>query len=158
MGPIRFACDETLGLSADDIALQILDVANWPDFQGYAFLPGIQRAEFEVRTPQVVGSRIRVFNADRSSHVEEIVDWQPGRRLTLHMKEFSPPVSRLATRFDEDWEFEPLGAGTKVTRAFQLHARSAFSWPALWLISIFLKKAIARHLRQMRGAATNLHA
>lgn len=152
MKPIRFACEETLRQFPDEIVRQILDVANWSDFQGYGVLPGIQVAEFEVKTPGIVGSKIRVTNSDGSGHVEEIVEWHPDRRLTLHMKEFSPPVSRLATRFDETWDFETLSSGTKVVRSFQLHARSALTWPLLWMISILLRKAIARHLRQMRSA------
>jgi hypothetical protein len=31
-----------------------------------------------------------------------------------------------------------------------LHAKSAFTRPFLWLISFLLKRAIARHLRQLR--------
>ena len=74
-----------------------------------ASLPGIKAAEFEARTPEVVGTRIRVTNTDGSSHVEEIVEWEPDRRLRLRMGEFSPPLSRLATGFDETWEFERTG-------------------------------------------------
>lgn len=155
MKPIQFACEEMLSQSAEEIVQLILDVANWSDFQGFGVLPGIKLAEFEVRTPEIVGSRIRVTNSDGSSHVEEIVEWQPDCRLTLHMKEFSPPVSHLATRFDETWCFQPHGAETKVTRAFQLHAKSALTWPVLWAISFLLKKAIARHLRQMREQTMN---
>jgi hypothetical protein len=43
----------------------------------------ILRAEFAVKTPEVAGSRIRVSNTAGSSHVEEIVDWQPERRIQL---------------------------------------------------------------------------
>ena len=85
---------------------QILDVTNWMDFKGFGFLPGIKLAEFEVKTPDIVGSRIRVTNTDGSSHVEEIVEWQSDRRLKLHMNEFSPPLARLATSFEETWSFE----------------------------------------------------
>jgi hypothetical protein len=70
-----------------EIASQILDLANWTSFTGYGVLPGITSAEFEVRTPDVVGTRIRVTNTDRSSHVEEIVEWRPDRRVRLDMKE-----------------------------------------------------------------------
>jgi hypothetical protein len=85
MKPITFACHETLPLASEKIAEQILDVAKWPDFRGYGPIPGIKSAEFETRTPNVVGSRIRVTNLDGSSHVEEIVEWQPERRLQLQM-------------------------------------------------------------------------
>jgi hypothetical protein len=158
MKPISFSCEDTLSISAEEIVQQILDLENWTDFQGFAFLPGIRAAEFESRTPEVVGTRIRVKNTDGSTHVEEIVEWHPGRRLTLHFRNFSPPVSRLATRFEETWDFEPIRGGTKVVRSFRLFAKSFLTWPLLWLISILLKKAIARHLAQMRmGRESQVH-
>jgi hypothetical protein len=150
MTPITFTCEETLPLTPEDIARQILDVTKWPDFHGYWPIPGIKVAEFDVLTPGIIGSRIRVTNLDGSKHVEEIVEWQPDHRLQLHMKDFSAPLSRLATRIEETWEFERIGNETKITRTFQMHARSVLARPFLWVISILLKKAIARHLRAMR--------
>jgi hypothetical protein len=152
MKPITFTCEETLSLTPESIAQQILDVARWPEFKGYGFIPGVRVAVFEVQTPQVVGTRIRVTNTDGSSHVEEIVEWQPDQRLTLMMKDFSPPLSLLATAFEETWEFNRLDHATKVTRSFKLHARSSLTRICLMPISWFLKRAIARHLWQMRNA------
>ena len=151
MTPISFSCKETLDLAPEWIARQILDVTKWFDFKGFGPIPGIKVAEFEVRTPEIVGARIRVTNTDGSKHVEEIVEWQPDHRVQLHMKDFSAPLSRLATRIEETWEFERVGNETKVTRSFQMHANSVLTRPFLWVISILLKKAIARHLREMRG-------
>ena len=150
MKPITFACKDTLTLAPEDVARQILDLTKWPDFHGYGPIPGIKAAEFEVQTPGIVGSRIRVTNQDGSSHVEEIVEWQPTQRIRLHMKEFSPPLSRLATWFVETWDFERVGNETKVTRSFELNAKSLLAWPVLWMISFMLKRALARHLREMR--------
>ncbi len=152
MKPVTFTCEETLPLAPGDIASRILDVARWPDFAGSWPIPGIAAAEFEVRTPGVVGSRVRVTNTDGSSHVEEIVQWQPGESLRLQMKEFSPPLSRLATEFVESWAFRRLGGATRVTRSFELHPKSGWTRPVLWLIAWLLKRAIARHLREMRDA------
>jgi hypothetical protein len=151
MNPINFSCEETLSLTPEDIGRQILDLTRWPEFHGYGPIPGIKGAEFDVQTAGIVGSRIRVTNRDGSSHVEEIVEWQPGQRLRLCMKEFSPPLSRLATGFEESWEFKRLEGGTRVTRSFQLHPRSVPARLLLWVISFFLRKAIARHLREMRN-------
>jgi hypothetical protein len=150
MKPITFSCEATLYLAPENIAAKILDLVNWIDFKEYGFLPGIKAAEFEVRTPGVVGSRIRVTNTDGSSHVEEIIEWQPEYRLRLHMREFSAPLSRLATGFVETWEFQRIDNATRVTRSFELHAKSFFARPILWMISFFLKRAVARHLRQMQ--------
>ena len=150
MKPITFSCTETLPLAPEEIAGQILDITNWPGFTGYGPMPGIKAAAFEARTTAVVGTRIRVSNTDGSSHVEEVVEWEPDRRLRLDMKDFSPPLSRLATGFEESWEFQRIDQATRVTRSFELHATSAFARPFLWLISFLLKRAIARHLRQLR--------
>jgi hypothetical protein len=66
------------------------------------------------------------------------------------MTGFSAPLSRLATEFVESWAFEREGTATRVTRSFELHPKSGFTRPALWLISLLLRRAIARHLREMR--------
>lgn len=150
--PITFSCEEMLSVTPKEIAQQALDVSRWPEFTGFAFFPGVKAAEFEVQTPQILGSRISVTNTDGSRHVEEIIEWQPDQRLTLMMKDFSPPLSRLATGFEEMWEFNRLDHATKITRSFTLHARSSLTRIALVAISWFLKKAIARHLWQMRNA------
>lgn len=153
MKPITFSCTETLPLAPEGIAGQILDLANWTGFTGYGPLPGIKAAAFEARTPGVVGTRIKVTNTDGSGHVEEIVEWEPERRLRLDLKDFSPPLSRLATGFGEVWEFERLGGGTRVTRSFEMHATSGLARPVLWLISFVLKRAVARHLIRMRRSS-----
>ena len=147
--PIIFSCNATLPQKPEEIASQILDLSKWPEFNGYGQLPGIKRAEFETRTDEVVGTRIRVTNRDGSTHVEEIVEWEPTRRLRLHMHEFSPPVSRLATAFDETWEFERDGDQTHVARSFVMHPKTILTKPLLWMISLFLKRAIARHLQDL---------
>jgi hypothetical protein len=67
------------------------------------------------------------------------------------MQEFSPPLSRLATGFEETWEFERIGNETHVTRSFRLDAKSVLARLPLRVISFFLKRAIARHLREMRA-------
>lgn len=153
MTPITFSCEETLTMVPEDIARQILDLTKWPDFHGYGPIPGIKTAVFDVQTPGVVGTRIRVTNLDESSHIEEIVEWQPNYRIRLEMKEFSPPLSRLATTFEEIWDFERLEGQTKVSRSFRLHAKSRPARCLLWLMSFLLKRAIARHLREMKGLA-----
>ena len=74
------------------------------------------------------------------------------------MKEFSPPLSRLATRFEETWEFQHTDNGTHVTRSFHLHAKTYLARLLLQVISFFLKRAIARHLREMRTSGVVGHS
>lgn len=152
MKPIQFTCQTVISQPAEEIAAQILDLDRWPEFPGYGPLPGIRQAEFEVRTPEIVGTRIRVTNRDGSTHVEEIVEWDPQRVVRLRMGDFSPPVSRLATHFDETWHFVQRGRETGVTRAFALHPKSWAASIALWFIARLLKKAVERHLVQLRDS------
>lgn len=150
MKPITFSCIETLPLAPQAIAELMLDLANWSSFTGYGPLPGVKSAEFEVRTPNVVGTRIQATNGDGSRHIEEIVEWDPDRRLRLDMKEFSPPLSLLTTHFEEIWEFEPEGERTRVVRSFRMYPRSFIARPILWLISLLLRRAVTQHLRFMK--------
>jgi hypothetical protein len=148
--PITFVCKATFIAAPENIAQQILDLAKWPEFKGYGPLPGIKTAEFESQTPDVVGTKIRVTNTDGSSHIEEIVEWNPGSRIRLRMREFSAPLSRLAIEFLETWEFQRTGNETRVARLFELRPTSIVTWPVLWMISFLLRLAIARNLRQIQ--------
>jgi hypothetical protein len=153
MKPITFACRRAIPQPAEAIADDIADMSRWPEFNGYAFLPGIERAEYETRTAEMVGSRIRVRNRDGSGHVEVITEWQPGRRITMRIGEFTPPLSRLASHFIEDWRFEAAAGGTGVTRSFDLYPARPLTRPFLWLISLFFRRAIDAHLADMDGEA-----
>lgn len=155
MKPIRFQCVELIPQSPQNVAAQILDLNKWTEFAGYGPMPGIKSAEFELKTDQIVGTRIRVTSTDGSIHVEEIRAWDPARRIHLHFQEFSPPLSRLATGFDELFEFENDSDQTRVTRSFELHPRSVWTKPLLWFISLLLRRAIAAHLRQMRAQSAD---
>jgi hypothetical protein len=150
MKPIRFAVEETLASDPARVVAQILDLASWPKFRGFGPIPGIQAAEFIVRRPDVVGTRIRVVSLDGSSHIEEIVEFERDRQLRLRMHDFSLPVSRVALQFHETWEFVPSEGQTKVTRSFELYPRSNWARPMLWIISLFLRRAIRRNLREMK--------
>jgi hypothetical protein len=151
--PITFSCVEELPIRPADICAQIARVEAWPEFRGYGPIPGIASAEYERRTDSMIGSRIRVRNEDGSSHVETITAWNPDHGVAMEMGEFSAPLDRLALRFVETWDFTPVGGGTRVRRAFSLHPRSAMTRVPLWVISLLLRRAIARHLRQMKVAA-----
>jgi len=158
MRPIVFICEETLPLVPEEIARQFLDLTKWPDFQGYWPIPGIKLAEFDVQAPGVVGTRIRVTNLDGSSHVEEIVEWQPDQRIRLGMTGFSPPLSRWAEKFEETWEFKPAENGTKVVRSFQLFAKSFAAELPLRVISFFLRRAVVRDMRRMEASGVAGHS
>jgi hypothetical protein len=152
--PITFVCSSVVQREPREIALQIPLVERWPEFDGWGPIPGIAKAEYELQTEGVVGSRIVVSNRDGSQHVEEFVEWEPDRRVVLRMSGFSRPLARLARRFDEEWTFTPgSSGGTLVTRKLALYPVSRLARLPLLLISLLLKKAIERHLERMRAEA-----
>ena len=64
----------------------------------------------------------------------------------MKLHEFTPPLSRLASHFTEEWHLQPTTGGTHVTRSFQMVATHSLTRPFLWLISLLFRRAIARHL------------
>lgn len=153
--PVVFACSERIRLSPRELSERFTRVEEWHEFEGWGPIPGIARAQYEVRTPVMTGSRIRVLNRDGSSHVEEVVEWLPGERLRIRMDGFTRPLARVARAFTEEWRFSSE-AGTQVTRVyriFSLEPRTAAVRPLLVLLAFFLKRAIARHMRLIRRTA-----
>ncbi|GAB4149263.1 MAG: hypothetical protein Fur0021_10020 [Candidatus Promineifilaceae bacterium] len=153
MQPITFECSQLIPYSALEICAAIADVTLWSEFKGYGPLPGIARAEYVRRTDDMVGSQVRVHNTDGSEHVEEITVWEPGRRVTMKLHGFTPPLRRLATHFTEEWGFTVQDDGTLVTRKFQMFATQPLARPFLWLISLLFRQAVRQHLSDMARAS-----
>ena len=151
--PIRFLCRAVIPMRPKEIAGLILDVSCWGDFQGCWPIPGILSAEYEERTAAIIGSRIRVRNSDGSAHVEEVIAWIPDRLVQIRLDDFSVPLKWLATHFTETWQFErDSPAGTAVSRMFELQPVSVLTWPAVWVLSRCLRRAVCRHLRAMAAS------
>jgi hypothetical protein len=148
----RVVCEREVALRPEAFFEKILDVASWTSFRGWGPIPGIRAARFRTRTPGAVGSVIEVENLDGSTHAEEIVDWQPARRIVMRMSGFSPPLSALASHFVETWSLEPTARGTRVTRAFDLHPNGWRGRLVLPWIARLLGRAAGRHLREMEAA------
>lgn len=150
MKAIVFAVSMDLNLSPEAICRGIFDLDRWPDFTGYGILPGIRNAEFLTRPEGLVGTRIAVTNTDGSTHVEEVMSWDGSKRLVMRLAEFSPPLNRLASHFEEHWHFEPHKQGqTRVTREFHLYPLNPGGGIALRLIAPLLRRAASRHLAGM---------
>jgi hypothetical protein len=110
MKPIEIKIKGHTSKSSQDICAEFLDLGRWSEFEGYFILPGIKKAQFEVKTPTLVGSRIKVQNTDGSTHVEDIIQWDVDSKIALRFQEFQSPLQKLATHFIEAWEFKKIGA------------------------------------------------
>jgi hypothetical protein len=149
MKPIEIKIVGHTQKSSQEICVEFLDTERWSEFEGYSILPGIENARFETRTPELVGSRIRVQNKDGSSHVEEIIEWDVVNKVALRFQEFNSPLQHLATHFVEAWEFRKSATGTEVSRIMTMHPKGMFGWLILIPISQLMKKAFEKNLLQL---------
>ena len=154
MKPISLEVKKNISLTAKEICLKIAEVENWNDFNGYAMLPGIEKAEYEHQMDEMIGSRISVLNSDGSQHIEEILEWEDGKRILMKLHKFSPPLSKFSTHFIEEWDFVSAKKNkTIVMRKFQIFPKSFLTRPFMWFISVFFKKAIIIHMDEMEKEA-----
>ena len=152
MKPIEVNIVGHIRKSSSEICTEILDTERWSEFKGYSILPGIKSAHFEMKTPGLVGSRIKVQNNDGSSHVEETIEWNVARRIALRFQEFNSPLQNLATHFIETWEFRKTSDGTETSRIMTMYPKGLFGWLMLIPISKLMKKAFEKNLRQTSTA------
>lgn len=115
-------------------------------------IPEIKKVELLTPGPVGVGTKIketRVMFGKEASETFEVVEYDPGRRLTL-----------LATSCGAEYlcehRFIPDAGGTRLeleirTRALTLFAR--LMAPVAWLMAGVMKKAIARDLDAFARAA-----
>jgi hypothetical protein len=148
MKPIEIKIAGHIQKSSAEICAELLDTQRWSEFEGYSILPGIKNAHFEVRTPEIVGSRIKVQNTDGSAHVEEIMEWDVAHKIVLRFQEFDAPLKNLATHFIETWEFRKSSDGTDASRIMTLYPKGWLGWLMLMPISMLMKKAFEKNLRQ----------
>ncbi len=148
MKPIEIKIVGHVQKSSPEICTEILDTERWSEFEGYSILPGIKSAHFEVKTPEFVGSRIKVQNKDGSSHVEEIIEWDVNNKIALRFQEFNSPLQNLATHFIETWEFRKSTNGIEASRIMTMYPKGLFGWLMLIPISKLMKKAFEKNLRQ----------
>lgn len=149
MKPISFICTRFIPKPAAEICSEILDTNRWEEFKGYGMLPGIKNATFEIKTNNIIGSRIKVTNTDGSTHTEEIYKWIPGKEIGMKIFQFSAPLNKISSHFTEEWNFETVDTGTFTSRTFHLFPQNNLSYIALWFISFFFKRAISKHLDEM---------
>lgn len=146
MSPITFSIDELVQASPTEFANQFLDLDRWQAFQGVGSIPGIAKAEFETRTEGLVGTKIRITNADGSTCLASITEWKPDARLTLKTTDFSGALFGLVASIEQTLEFEPDERGpTKVARYVKINPTAESAIPTLHDVALDLKKAILLH-------------
>ena len=154
--PVVVTCSRRSQRKPAQICETILDLANWPSFEGSGPVPGIREARYLARPAGLVGTRIGVINADGSSHVEEIVQATQGRSRSLRIGEFSAPASWLFSHFLEHWRFRSEGDATEVERTMELFPRHPLTRPLALVISRYLQRALEQQLRTLLGVSARI--
>lgn len=149
MKVIKFECKSKQTMSGKEICLIIENVTQWVEYKGYGILPGIEKAQYNVKTDNMIGSEILVSNTDGSKHIEEIMEWENGKFVAMKMHGFVFPLNKLATHFTEEWHFSSKDSSTEVIRIFKLYPLNLLARPFLWGISLLLKKSISIQLIEM---------
>jgi len=149
LNPIEITTNGFVNKTPNDICSILLDTNRWSEFEGYSILPGIEKAEFEKRTAEVVGSRIKTRNTDGSSHVEEIIEWDVNKKVVFKFQEFNSPLKNFATHFIEEWNFLAKDEGTEIERSMKMYPKHVMAWLILKPISILMKKALEKNLMQL---------
>ena len=149
MNTLVLSCHHTTSMPVAKIAEGILDLDMWKTFKGWGPLPGIEKAEFERRTDEIVGTKFRVKDTRGGAHAETITQWDLPHLIEIRLDEFEKPLSLLATVFIERWIFRERDDGAvEIERRMQMTPRSVFSVPALVLIRWMMRKALLRSMRQ----------
>ena len=147
--PVIFEYRAEVFFTPEELCEHVLDLGRWTSFEGYGPLPAIVSARFYRETKEVEGTIIAITCADGSSHFEEIIKWCPPHDFTLKLHNFSPPLSKLATHFDEKWSLHRADSATRVTRRFEMYPTHALFRPAVWAISRLMRGAVAHQMRTM---------
>ena len=155
MKSITFSCKRRSPSPPEEIAGQILDLANWTELQGL-WRPagdqggGVRGPHARASSAPASGSRTRTGRATsrRSS------SGSPTARLRLGMNGLLAPAVPPGDRVRGDVGVRAdRRAAPGSSAPSSCTRRSRLTRPLLWLISLLLKRAITRHLRQMREDA-----
>jgi hypothetical protein len=155
MSPLHFSIDELVPISPQDFATRLLDLNHWQSFAGYGSIPAIKSAVEENRTPAIIGTAIRITNADASTCLATITEWHPDYRVAIKTTDLTPPLSDSITSIEETWDLEPEPDGqTRITRLVQIFPKSDENNEEVERVALDLKKAMLMHLHQLKESTT----
>lgn len=151
---IKFSVNVETSLSPGELFDEFFRVENWHSFKGYGPVPGIHEVEMVGVAGSKIGTKFKVLNTDGSSHEETVVEFEANKNLVMKMDTFSKPLNRLASHFVEKWHVEVQGVKTHVERSFELYPKNLAGEVVLRIISLFLKRAVDIHTRQLGNSGS----
>jgi len=154
---LHLTAEQTVDAAPDATFALALDAARFPEFfAGYGPIPAVRAVI--LHAPPAVGSTREIHNGDGSRLTETITALDPPRRHAYTLTGLRPPFSWLVRSGHADWQFEPVGARTRITWHYRWVLTSPLAWPvAALLLPLCMRRAMARCLAAMAAALAAPH-
>jgi uncharacterized protein YndB with AHSA1/START domain len=140
MTHLDVTAETTIGADRDRVAAYAMDPRNDPIWIG-----GIKHVEVLTDGPVEKGSTVRRlagFMGKRIEYVMEIIELEPGRRLTMH-------AIRSPFPMDVTYTFEDAGAGTRVRIRVEGDPGAAYRLAGPFLPAL-VRRPVAGDLRRLK--------
>src|SRR5687768_14323373 len=101
--------------SPEKVWQRFADITSMKSFVGYGPIPGIASARW-IQGEGSAGSVREVTNTDGSRHHEEVVAYEPHRRMEDRIFGMTSPFRFLVREARDTFELTPEGTGTRLVR------------------------------------------
>jgi uncharacterized protein YndB with AHSA1/START domain len=98
----------------------VTDAINITLFSGAGKIPGAVKRAADHR---FVGQVENILSADGSILEEEVLEFDPPKRMKLHFRKFGIPGSIFIEQVFDAFDFESLGEKTRIYRSIKIHFR-----------------------------------
>lgn len=137
----------------DAVFAHLTDVANLSEFVGFGPIPGIREAKWENEDGIRLGAIRTVVNTDGTQHREEVVGYDPPRRIEDRIFDVTSPLRHLAKDIRDEFVFETVEDGTRIVRTFSVEPKNRLAVPVVSMMAkTALRPALLRHLEALEAA------
>ncbi len=125
-------------------------VENMTSFVGFGPIPGIVSARWLEGGGPAPGARREVTKSDGTTHLEEMVTYEPPGRHCARITGLAAPFAWLVREIRDDFWLVADAGGTRVDRIFRAELTVPLAWPAVMLLRPLLREAVRRDLRGVK--------
>ncbi|MFA8343196.1 MAG: hypothetical protein ACEPO8_09540 [Rhodothermaceae bacterium] len=122
-------------------------------FLGYGKIPGIEKIDFENGSYDIPGSKAIVYNTDKTTHFERILNVEPLKLIEIEMFGHQGAIAKIIKKNREVVEIQSIDKNiTKLTQTFIFELKSPVYAPVVLLISkTSFKKAMQVQQKEIQS-------
>ncbi|GFG55492.1 SRPBCC family protein [Mycolicibacterium agri] len=152
--PLVVERSKTIAMGQEDVFRDMVPMPLPKLFQRwYGPIPPIKETRDQTGDWDGVGQTRTVVLVGGGSMREELTTYDPPHSFGYTLSNITGPLSPLVDHVDGEWIFEPIGAGTSVTRRWTIHPRSRIVAPLLpvfgWLWKGYARQSLEELSRQL---------